>query len=77
VIRLPSAVLDFAGIVGAARQAGGQDLIFGPGKARELRHLDWSLREEERWDEAPPAGFDLSGGFAHTVASWRIAGRLL
>jgi uncharacterized protein YbjT (DUF2867 family) len=77
VIRLPSAVLDLAGFVGAAQQAGGQNPIFSPGKARELRHLDWSLREEEQWGEAPPAGFNLSDGFAHTVASWRIAGRLL
>ncbi|CAN7217315.1 SDR family NAD(P)-dependent oxidoreductase [Phenylobacterium sp. LjRoot225] len=77
LIRLPSAALDFAGFLGAVQRLGGQNPIVGPGKAREMRHLDWSLRPEERWTEAPAAGFDLAAGFVHTVDSWRSVGRLL
>lgn len=77
LVRLPSFVLNIAGFIGAAQRLTGQNPIVGPGKAREMRHLDWGLHPEERWDGAPAARFDLAEGFAHTVASWRVAGELL
>lgn len=77
LLRLPAFVLDLAGIVGAAARLGGRNPIVSPGKAREMRHLDWSLHPEERWSAAPAATFDLVQGFAQTVAAWRVAGKLL
>jgi nucleoside-diphosphate-sugar epimerase len=77
LVRLPSAALDLAGFLGALQRMGGRNPILSPGKAREMRHLDWSLHPEERWGGAPEAEFNLGDGFAQTVASWRVAGRLL
>ncbi len=55
----------------------GKALIFGPGKARELTHADWSVSYAELgpWEplEAPT---DLDAGFAKTVAWYRAAGWL-
>ena len=76
LLQLPSAVLTAAGVAGAAQRFFGGDSILSPGKARELRHLDWSVRPEERWDSAPAASFDITTGFAHTVAWWRVAEKL-
>lgn len=76
MLRLPSAALGVAGAAGATLRLFGANPILTPGKVREMRHLDWSLRPEERWSAAPAARFDLEGGFAHTVAWWRVAGKL-
>lgn len=75
-VNLPSATLTVAGFVGATLRLFGANPIFTPGKAREMRHLDWSLGPEERWSTAPAPRFDLEGGFAHTVAWGRVAGML-
>jgi hypothetical protein len=69
-------VLTAAGVAGAAQRIFGGDSILSPGKARELRHLDWSVRPEERWDLAPAASFDITTGFAQTVSWWRVAEKL-
>jgi nucleoside-diphosphate-sugar epimerase len=76
MLRLPSAALGVAGAAGATLRLFGANPILTPGKVREMRHLDWSLRPEERWSAAPAPRFDLEGGFAHTVAWWRVAGML-
>ncbi|HKR89699.1 MAG TPA: NAD-dependent epimerase/dehydratase family protein [Phenylobacterium sp.] len=76
MVPLPSAALSLAGAAGATLRLFGANPILTPGKAREMRHLDWSLRPEERWSSAPAPRFDLEGGFAHTVAWWRVAGKL-
>lgn len=76
LVQLPSAVFTAAGLAGGVQRFFGGDSILSPGKSRELRHLDWSVRPEERWDEAPEAKFDITTGFAHTVASWRVAEKL-
>lgn len=76
MLRTPSTVLSMAGAVGATLRLFGANPILTPGKAREMRHLDWSLRPEERWSQAPAPRYDLEGGFAHTVAWWRVAGKL-
>lgn len=75
-VRLPAATLTAAGLAGATLRLFGANPILTPGKAREMRHLDWSLGPEERWSTAPAPRFDLEGGFAHTVAWWRVAGML-
>lgn len=76
-VRVPALALDLAGFFGAVQRLGGRNPIISPGKAREMRHLDWSLRPDELWSDAPAAGYDLDAGFAHTVAWWRVAGKLL
>ncbi|CAN7324112.1 NAD-dependent epimerase/dehydratase family protein [Phenylobacterium sp. LjRoot219] len=76
LLELPSAVLAVAGVAGAVQRCFGGDSILSPGKARELRHLDWSVRPDEIWDDAPEANFDITTGFAQTVASWRVAKKL-
>lgn len=76
MVPLPSATISLAGAVGATLRLFGANPILTSGKAREIRHLDWTLGPEERWSEAPEPRFDLEGGFAHTVAWWRVAGKL-
>jgi nucleoside-diphosphate-sugar epimerase len=67
-------------VAGAASEAmgrlTGQPAIFTRGKARELRHPDWSVSPSEQAPGAPPARFDLDAGFADTVAWYRAAGWL-
>jgi nucleoside-diphosphate-sugar epimerase len=50
--------------------------IFTRGKAREMRHADWSVGQSELAPDAPAARFSLSTGFADTVAWYRRAGWL-
>jgi len=76
MVEMPSLALSLAGAAGATLRLFGANPILTPGKAREMRHLDWSLRPEERWSSAPAPKFDLAEGFAHTVAWWRVAGKL-
>lgn len=76
MVEMPSAALGVAGLAGATLRLFGANPILTPGKAREMRHLDWSVPPGERWSEAPAPRFDLEGGFAHTVAWWRVAGKL-
>lgn len=76
IVQLPSTALTVAGMAGATLRLFGGNPILTPGKAREMRHLDWSLGPEERWGAAPAPVFDLERGFAHTVACWRVAGML-
>jgi hypothetical protein len=49
--------------------------IFGPGKARELLHPDWTVSEGAFLDR-PKAVFDLSEGFAQSVVWYRANGWL-
>jgi nucleoside-diphosphate-sugar epimerase len=76
IVQLPSVMLAAAGFFGALQQFAGGNPILSPGKAREMRHLDWSLQPEERWNEAPAPQFDLMRGFMQTIAWWKAAGRL-
>lgn len=71
MVRLPSQALAAAGLFGSAGRFLGGNPILTTGKAREMRHLDWSVRSQERWPEAPAARFSLSEGFAQTAAWWR------
>lgn len=47
--------------------------IFGPGKARELLHPDWSLADSAVLDSPPPR-FGLDEGFAQAVDWYRQRG---
>ncbi len=49
--------------------------IFGPGKARELLHSDWSVAGAAVLDR-PAARFDLVSGFAQSVVWYRAHGWL-
>lgn len=50
--------------------------IFTRGKAREMRHADWSVAPEEVAPGGPAARFSLDAGFADAVAWYRRAGWL-
>ena len=76
VVTLSSAIFDVAGAVGAMMRATGETPILTPGKARELRHKDWSIRPEERAPDLSPATFGLADGFADTVDWCRRSGLL-
>ena len=72
----PGLLLAGLGAAGSAASLLGARPILTWGKARELRHRDWSVKPEERWAAAPPPRFGLAEGFADTVTSWRALGRL-
>ncbi len=72
-MRVPPAVLGCAAVLAAGVGAlSGQPSILSPGKAREIRHLDWvshgtPLAEATGWQP----GWPLGAGFAQTVAWYR------
>ncbi|MDB5457874.1 MAG: NAD-dependent epimerase/dehydratase [Caulobacter sp.] len=77
LVRIPGATLSLAAATaGLAARLSGQVSILGPGKARELRHLDWSLRVGEIAPETPPPRFTLAAGFAQSVRWYRTRGWL-
>lgn len=47
--------------------------VFGPGKAREMLHPDWSVAGDDVLDVSPPR-FGLTEGFAQTVDWYRQRG---
>ena len=73
LLRVPPSVLGCAGFLAAGVAAlSGRPLILSPGKAREIRHLDWvshgtSLNAATGWR----ARWRLGQGFAQTVAWYR------
>lgn len=52
----------------------GRPGVFSSGKARELRHPDWSVGPAEAPTGLPPPRHDLESGFADTVRWARTAG---
>lgn len=50
--------------------------IFGRGKAREIRHADWSVHADELAPGLPPARWSLHDGFNDTVRWYRREGWL-
>lgn len=54
----------------------GRPRMLTSGKARELRHTDWSVRPEELGPERRPAAFTLAEGFADAVMWYRRHGWL-
>jgi nucleoside-diphosphate-sugar epimerase len=52
--------------------------MLSPGKAREIRHLDWSVHASERAHSGvlPAASFDINDGFSATVGGYRAIGVL-
>ncbi|MEH6677757.1 NAD-dependent epimerase/dehydratase family protein [Phenylobacterium sp.] len=71
--RVPDAVLAavaLLGAVGARRSA--PMLTFG--KLRELTHPDWSVSPDEQITGLPPARFNLTDGFLHTVQGYASSG---
>ena len=76
-VRVPSELVLAAGALGGLiGGSGGQPAFFTLGKARELLHPDWSVRPEDLPPDAPACRFDLSQGWADSVAWWRGQGRL-
>jgi nucleoside-diphosphate-sugar epimerase len=46
------------------------------GKVKELTHLDWGVRPNERAISAPPPEYDLPSGFRQTIGWYRSQGWL-
>jgi nucleoside-diphosphate-sugar epimerase len=75
--RIPEAALALVGAsAGLMSRLSGQASILGPGKVRELRHLDWSLAVGEIAPLRPPPKFTLQTGFAQSVRWYRTQGWL-
>ena len=66
LVRVLGITNDFTTLFGAAP-------MLTSAKARELLHPNWAVAPEELYREAPPALYDLSGGFSATVAWYRSA----
>jgi uncharacterized protein YbjT (DUF2867 family) len=67
LVRLPDGLLTLVGTGGGLARALGATPILTPGKARELRHLDWSVSPHEQAADLPAATFGLTDGFSDTV----------
>lgn len=77
LVRAPSAAMLAAGAVGGvAGRLTGRAAFFTLGKARELLHPDWSVAAGDLPPGVPASRFDLAGGMADSVASWKALGRL-
>lgn len=76
LIGLSDSVLTAAGALGGLARAAGATPILTPGKAKELRHLDWSVAPSEQAPYLAPATFGLADGFADTVDWCRRMGWL-
>lgn len=76
VVRLPDGVLSLLGVAGAAGRLLGATPMLTPGKARELRHLDWGVASHELPAGLPAPRFGLLDGFRQTVNWYRRAGWL-
>jgi uncharacterized protein YbjT (DUF2867 family) len=76
-VRIPDFVLTVAAAASMLSRAGGSAPMISFGKAREIRHLDWSVSRDEQPIVLPPPLFDLAQGFLHTVEGYRKNGLAL
>ncbi len=77
LVPLPLWIISAAAAVSeTAAQLRRSPAIFNRGKARELRHSDWSVSPAELPPEGADGCVDLATGFARTVAWYREAGWL-
>jgi nucleoside-diphosphate-sugar epimerase len=75
--KVPGWTLTAAAIASEALAAmKGTASIFNRGKAREIRHPDWSIPPRDWVPNAPAPRFTLAAGFADTIAWYRAAGWL-
>lgn len=70
-IRLPDATFTLAAHL--AKLGAGAPML-SLGKAREIRHLDWSVGPGEQPVDLPAPLFDLGEGFLHTIDAYRASG---
>jgi nucleoside-diphosphate-sugar epimerase len=66
IVRVIGITNDFTALLGGAP-------MLTSAKARELLHPNWAVAPEERAEGIAPAHYDLSTGFADTVAWYRSA----
>ena len=76
IVRVPTAAVRAAGLMGDLARLLGAAPMVTSGKVGELLHPDWSLAEGELDGGAPPRRFGLADGFRHTVSWYRTAGWL-
>lgn len=76
ILPLPPAILSVIGFAADAARRFGASTILSSGKAREIRHADWSVSPAERASAPPAVKFGLDDGFRHTVDWYRQAGWL-
>lgn len=69
----PRAVIQAIGITNDFTALTGVTPMLTSAKARELLHPNWAVAPEERAEGIPSAMFDLTSGFADTVAWYRSA----
>jgi nucleoside-diphosphate-sugar epimerase len=72
----PSLIHVAAAAVATVANLRGKPAVFSPGKARELRHADWSVKPEEMGPLPQPVRYRLHEGFAQTAAWYRERGWL-
>jgi uncharacterized protein YbjT (DUF2867 family) len=73
-VRTPTAALTLLAWLGQFQPRKGAPPMLTPGKAREIRHRDWSVTPPEQLHNLPPARFDIAGGFLHSVEGYRADG---
>lgn len=70
---VPGALVRALGITNDFTLLLGATPMLTSAKTRELLHPNWAVAPEERTGETPPPLYDLSRGFARTVAWYRSA----
>jgi nucleoside-diphosphate-sugar epimerase len=77
LVQVPASTLHgVAGIVALANSWRKNKAMITFGKVRELTHLDWGVRPNERVTRAPVPDFDLLSGFRQTIGWYRSQGWL-
>jgi uncharacterized protein YbjT (DUF2867 family) len=76
-VRIPDFTLTLAAAAGLLASARGPAPMISFGKAREIRHRDWSVSRQEQPIELPPPLFDLRRGFLHTLEGYKMGGLVL
>ena len=75
-VRLPGVAVDLAAVASLVTYGRGAAPMMSLGKAREIKHRDWSVSLDEQSVALPSPIFDLRSGFRHTVDAYRASGAI-
>lgn len=73
-VRIPTVALTGLAFIGQLKGRRGPPPMLTLGKAREIRHNDWSVHPAERSYNLPAPRFDIVEGFLHSVEGYRTDG---
>lgn len=73
-VRIPSGILTALAFLGQLKGRKGAPPMLTLGKAREIRHSDWSVHPAEQSYNLPAPRFDIVEGFLHSVEGYRTGG---